>query len=192
MGVLGLGGPGGAGEEQSANGALVHHVETGFVAVQQGEPTGIGQFAERAGHTGGIISVPLASEGAGHEAVFDGPRAAHTPVRGDHFLDHAHFEVISRAEAGEVGIFEGLKRLQGFVGHDHDIGKQTMTGCIPGGTALAFGGFGAAGVGAIGAGGLTLFFGNHMVQLAKGFALDIPAGYGSRGSQEAEDRMAAA
>ena len=27
-------------------------------------------------------------------------------------------------------------------------------------------------------------------KLAKGFALDIPAGYGSQGSLEAEDRMA--
>jgi hypothetical protein len=34
--------------------------------------------------------------------------------------------------------------------------------------------------------------GNTKAQLAKDFALDIPAGYGSQGSQEPEDRMAAA
>lgn len=38
-----------AGEDQGADGPLVHQVETGFVAMQQGEPTGIGQFAECAG-----------------------------------------------------------------------------------------------------------------------------------------------
>jgi hypothetical protein len=104
-------------------------------------------------------------DGARHHGVFDGPRTAHAPGRGGHFLDHVHFEIIGRAEAGAVGIDEGVKGLERFMGKDHDVGEQTMSGRIFRRTAFAFGSFGAAGPGAVSTGGLALFFRSHIVWL---------------------------
>ena len=39
------------------------------------------------------------AEGLFHEAILDGPGAAHTPIGRGHFLNHAELDAIGRGEA---------------------------------------------------------------------------------------------
>ena len=102
-------------DEEVLEGALKHHMEPRFVAVEQREFGGVVGASE-----GGSDAVQGAGGGVGRrdgveEPVFDGPGAAHAPEGGDHFFDHADFDGVEGTETIEIGGEEGLKGLIGFV-----------------------------------------------------------------------------
>ena len=64
--------------------------------------------------------------GVFEHAGFDGPGAAHAPVRGNHFLDHAEFHAIDGLEAVQVLGQEGFEGLERFLFHDDAAGEQSV------------------------------------------------------------------
>jgi hypothetical protein len=91
---------------------LVHQVEAGLVAVEQGQFGRGGELAERGRHPRSGVTAGLGIESVGKELVLHGPGAAHAPVGGGHFLDHGLLDAIDRAESLEVLGEELLKALQ--------------------------------------------------------------------------------
>jgi len=144
-------------DEEILEGALKHHVEAGFVAVEQGEFRRVVGAGEAGGHavqgTGGRVGRRDGIE----EAVFDGPRAAHAPEGGDHLFDHADFDGVEGIEAVEIGTEESLKCFIGFVVEHDEFGEEPVTQGVPGGEAFAAGSFWPAGERAVGAGGSYTF-----------------------------------
>ena len=133
-------------------GALVHKVKAGFVAVEEGELGGCGKGAEGGGKAGEIAGGGLRIELGGEKAGLDGPGAAKTPVGGGHFLDHAEFDAIDRTEAVEVGSQEIVKTLAGLAGENHTFGQEAVGEGVGSGNLLTFGSLGTSGKGAVGAG----------------------------------------
>ena len=57
--------PGGAQQEEIVQGALIHEVETGFVAVEEGEFGGGGELAEGGGNAGDVVAGGLRGKAFG-------------------------------------------------------------------------------------------------------------------------------
>jgi len=106
--------------------SLIHHVEAGLVAVNQGEFRGRGEFAERGRDTGDIVAGRFGGKTFLEKAVLDGPEAAQAPVGGGHFLDHAELDAIQGAEMFDVLREEILEGLAGFALEDHAIGQEAV------------------------------------------------------------------
>ena len=134
--------------------ALVHEVEAGFVAVEEGEIWRSGQIGESVGEAADLVSrrAGLFGQAVLEDAFLDSPGAAHAPISGCHFLDHAEFDAVDWPEAlqmlGEKG-FESGGRL---VFEDDAIGEEAVAQRVEGGTAFALGGLGAFREGSVGAG----------------------------------------
>jgi hypothetical protein len=64
--------------------------------------------------------------GVFEQAGFDGPGAAHAPVRGNHFLDHAEFHAIRGLEAVQVLGQQGFEGCAGFLIQDDAAGEQAV------------------------------------------------------------------
>ena len=89
-------------DEDVVERALVHEVEAGFVAVEEGNGRAVGEGGEGIGDaveggTGGLGGgLPV------QEAGFHGPGPAQAPIGGSHVLDHAKFEAIGGPEVTDV------------------------------------------------------------------------------------------
>ena len=143
---------GGAEQKDVVEGPLVHHVEARFVAVEEAKFRGCSEFAEGAGDAGNVVTLGLGVEFLREEGVFDGPGAAEAPVGSGHLLDHAELDAIERAEAFEVFGEEGVEALARFAGEDDTVGEEAVAEGVEGRAKLPFGGGGATGAGAVGAG----------------------------------------
>jgi hypothetical protein len=116
----------GAQEQEVVERALVDEVEAGFVTVYESERGGGGERGEGGSDGADGVGLALGVGGVFEQAGFDGPSAAHAPVRGNHFLDHAEFHAIGGLEAVEVlgqQIFEGCA---GFLIQDDAAGEQAV------------------------------------------------------------------
>jgi hypothetical protein len=140
----------GAEEEDVVEGSLVHEVETGLVAMEQGELWLGCEITERGGDAGAAVLAGVSGEAAGHKLGFHGPGAAHAPVRGHHFLNQGFFDAIDGAEPIQVLREEGLEALQRLAGQDDTVGQQTVADSILGRAGFAFRGRGATGKSAVG------------------------------------------
>ena len=92
--------------EDAAEGAVVHPVEAGFVAVEEGE---VLKDSGDGGEVGGI-------EDFGHGFGFESPGAAHAPVGGAHLFDHGEFDSVHYTEAVEMLVDKALEAFFGFAG----------------------------------------------------------------------------
>jgi hypothetical protein len=143
---------GGADEKQVMEGALVEHVEPGFVAVHERKGGGVGKGLKRAGHAvdwgnfGGI-----GRAGVEH-AGFDGPGAAHAPGGADHFLDETELYRVGRLVALDVLGEEGLKRLGRFVLKDETASQEAVAEGILGSLLFSRAGGRAERAASVGAG----------------------------------------
>ncbi len=86
------------------------------------------------------------------EAGFDGPKAMHAPVGGDHLLEEGGLDGIGVGEADEIVLDEGVEALRGFAADDDVAGESPMFERVPGGALFSFGSYGAARAFAVGAG----------------------------------------
>ena len=91
-------------------------MEAGFVTVQEGELGAGSEVGEGGGDTRDFVAAGLLGEGVIEEAGFDGPGAAEAPVGGDHLLDDAEFDLISRFEPLDVMGGEVVEAGAGLVG----------------------------------------------------------------------------
>jgi hypothetical protein len=123
-------------------GALVEHVEPGFVAVHERESGSIGKGLKCCGHAvdggnfGGIRSVGV------EHAGFDGPRAAHAPGGADHFLNETELHGVGGLVAFDVLGEKGLKRLGRFVLKDQTTGEKAVAEGVLGSLLSSGGGNG--------------------------------------------------
>jgi len=133
-------------------GALADVVETGLIAMQEGEGGRGGQVGESAGDAADFVAGLAGVDGVVVEAGFDGPDAAHAPEGGGHFLDHAEFDVVGGAIAVEVLGQEDVEVLAALVGQDDAIGKKAVADGVEGRGLFSGGCNGAVRAGSVGAG----------------------------------------
>ncbi len=131
---------------------MVHAVEAGFIAVDEGEGGGGGEGGEGAGdgleRGQSFAGADLLFEQAG----FDGPEAMHAPVGGDHLLEEGGLDGIRVGEADEIVLDEGVEALRRFAADDDVAGESPMFERVPGGALFSFRSHGAAGAFAVGTG----------------------------------------
>jgi hypothetical protein len=89
----------------------------------------------------------------GEQAGFDGPDAAQAPAGDGHGLDQIHLDRVGGLELLDVGVEEELKLFVGFGGEQDGLGGEAVAEAVAGRLGSAFRGSGAAGLGAVGAGG---------------------------------------
>jgi hypothetical protein len=94
--------------------------------MEQVQPGGGGQFGEGVGDALGLVSGGLMADGLFHQAILDGPGAAHAPVGGDQFLDHSELDAIGGGEALDMLGHEVVKTLVGFVFQNKTLGQETV------------------------------------------------------------------
>jgi hypothetical protein len=140
--------------KQVPQGALVHAVQAGFIAVDEADGLGRGEIFKGGGEAADFVGAGLVIHVVLEHAGFDGPGAAHAPVGTDHLLDEAELDAIGGPEAVQVEVEEGFEAFAFLVLEDDAAGEQAMAQGVLSGTALAFGRDRAVGAGAIGAGGL--------------------------------------
>ena len=107
--------------------ALVHEVETGFVAVEEGELGGGGLLFEGSGDAGYVVAGGLGGEGIGKQGILNGPGAAETPIGGGHLLDHAELDAVGGIKALDVLREQFGEGFPGFTGKHDAIGEQSVT-----------------------------------------------------------------
>jgi hypothetical protein len=139
-------------EEDVVEGTLVHQVEAGFVAVEQGQLRRRGELAERGGDAGAVKTAGLGLHPGSHHLGFHGPGTAHSPPGGGHLLDHGLLDAIDGCEALHVLVEECVKALQGLAGEDYAVGQETVTDSVLGRAEFAFRGGRATGKTAVGLG----------------------------------------
>ena len=125
QGVVGQSGGLGYGEtqdEEVVEGALVHEVEAGFVAVDEGDGGAFGEAGEGIGHTVEGGSGGLGGDLLIEEAGFEGPGAAQAPIGCGHVLNHAEFQAAGGLEVGNVVGEQGGEGLGTFVLEDYAMG----------------------------------------------------------------------
>ena len=133
----------GAEEEEVVEAALIDAVEAGLVAMEEGELGGGGEGGEGGGEAAELVGVlVLAGEAVFEEAAFDGPEAAHAPVGGGHFLDHAEFDAVDGFETLEVSGDQGVELGAGLGAHEDRIGEEAVAEGIGGRAPLAIRSFG--------------------------------------------------
>jgi hypothetical protein len=110
-------------QEQVLHGALIHAVEAGFVAVEQGEAMGIGGILKGGSQEAGSVTGFRDVEAVVQQLGFDGPGAAHAPPGGDHFFDDAELDAVGWLEAPQV-VGQDLRETGGrFVFQEYDAGE---------------------------------------------------------------------
>ncbi len=132
---------------------MIHQVEAGFVTMEQVQLRRGSELAVGGSEAAEVISFGFAGHGAGEEAILDGPGATEAPVGGGHFLDHAELDAVEGAKTGAVLIDQAVEGVADLAGEDDGLGEEAVAEGIEGRLALAFGGNGATGAGAVGAGG---------------------------------------
>ena len=139
-------------EEEAAEGALIHVVEAGFVAVHETEGGGGGEGREGAGDAADGVGGEVGLDGIVEEAGFDGPAAALAPEGGSHFLDEGHFDIVGGLEALDVLGHDGLEGFGGFALEDDAAREESVAAGVLCGTLLALWSFRSTGAGAVGPG----------------------------------------
>ena len=109
------------------------------------------QAGKGAGDARGLVAGGLLADGLFHQAILDGPGAAHAPIGGDHFLDHGELDAIGRGETLLMLGDELVEALTGFVFQDNALGQETVAEGVGGGVFFALRGYGATGAGSVGA-----------------------------------------
>jgi len=145
------GGNGVADEEEVMEGALVHHVNARFVAVEESEVGRGGEFAEGGGDAGRSAGGGVGVEGLGHTGVLDAPGTADTPEGGGHILDHGALDAIDGHEALEVTGENGLETFERLAGKDDAVGEKAVLHGILRRAFLAFRSDRATGLASVGA-----------------------------------------
>jgi hypothetical protein len=113
-----------------------------------GEAIVVGHFGEFFVHVFGA-----ALERMAEQASFDGPDAAQAPAGDGHGLDQIHLDRVGGVELLDVGVEEELELLVGFGGEQDGLGGEAVAEAVAGRLGSAFRCGGAAGLGAVGAGG---------------------------------------
>jgi hypothetical protein len=119
--------------------------------MEQVERGGGGQLGESVGDALGLVAGGLMADGLIHQAILDGPGAAHAPIGGDHFLDHGVLDAVGGGETPEMLGQEVVKTLVGFVLEDKALGQETVAKGVGGGVFFPLRGDGASGAGSVGA-----------------------------------------
>jgi hypothetical protein len=145
-------------------------VEVALVTGEQGEAlTAVGEClkdpreAILAGHFGEFVVdiFGAARQLIGEQAGFDGPDAAEAPAGDGHGLDQIRLDRIGGLELLDVGVEEELELFMGFGGKHDGLGGEAVAKAVAGRLGSAFRGGGAAGLGAVGAGGFNFAVGGH-------------------------------
>ena len=129
----------------------------GFGAEGEGEADGVVDFADVGGD-----GVTLLVHARVEEGGFDAPEAAEAPGVVDDFLDQEGFVFGLGVEFGEEGGGEGLEAGAVFGGEEGGFGGEAVGEGVEGDEAFAGGEFGAAGLGAVTAGGFGMELGDHL------------------------------
>jgi len=106
-------------EKQVPEGALVHAVEAGFIAVDEADGLGGGEILKGGGEAADFIGAGLVIHVVLEHAGFDGPGAAHAPVGTYHLLDEADLDAVGGLEALRVKVDEGVEAFA-FLGLEDD------------------------------------------------------------------------
>jgi hypothetical protein len=125
-------------------------VEAGLVTVEQVELGGGGQVGEGVGDALGLVAGGLIADGLFHQAILDGPGAAHAPIGGNHFLDHGELDAIGGGETLLMLGDELVEALTRFVFQDNALGQETVAEGVGGGAFFPLRGDGASGAGSVG------------------------------------------
>ena len=126
-------------DEEVLESALIHHMQAGFVAMDEGEGRSGGKFAEGGGNAAERVTLGLSGEAFVESIGFDGPETAKAPLGGSHFLDHAEFDGIGRVESLDVFLEKVLKALPGFALQHDAIGEEAVAEGILGRAAFPLG-----------------------------------------------------
>jgi hypothetical protein len=118
--------------------------------MEQVQSGGGGHLGESAGEARHLVAGRLIADGLIHQAILDGPGAAHAPIGGDHLLDHGELDAIGGSETPDMLVYEVVKTLVGFVFEDKALGQETVAKGVDGGMFLPLKGEGASGAGAVG------------------------------------------
>ncbi len=144
-----------------AEGALVHAVEAGLIALDEGKAgAGLG-VAEGGGNAPDLIAEGLSGDSVIEGAGFDGPGAAHAPEGEGHFLDDAELDAIGGLKAGDVLGDNGTEGLRGFIFENGAAGEHAVAERVHGSAAFAFRSDWPPGTGAVGARGADFSFRRH-------------------------------
>ena len=130
-------------QKKGAHDALIHTVEAGLIAMQEGQLGGVGEGGEGGGDAGDLAAGLGGFDALIEEAGLDGPGAAKAPESGRHFLDHAAFDAIGGAEFPDVLGNHQIEVRGGLIGEDHLFGEQAMPEGVEGGALFAGDGFGS-------------------------------------------------
>lgn len=149
---------GGTEEEEVVQGALIHDVKAGFVAMHEGDAARFSQSFEGIGHavdlgdSGVVAGLGPGLEGdlAFDQAGFERPGAAQAPVRGDHFLDEAELYAIDWLKTVQVLAHKNVKCFARLIFQDHATREQSMIQSVLRRALLSFGRYRAAGAGSVG------------------------------------------
>jgi hypothetical protein len=134
----------GAEEEEVVEAALVDAVEAGLVTVKKSQVGGGGEAGEGGGEAAELVGFfVLAGDAVFEEALLDGPEAAHAPVGGGHFLDHAEFDAVDGIEVLQVSGDQGVELGAGFAAHNDAVGEEAVAHGVGRGAAFTLRGFGA-------------------------------------------------
>ena len=108
------------------------------------------------------------------------PEAALAPKGGGHFLDLTEFHVVEGTETADMLIEELVEISAVFVGQNDDMRQVTMPQGIVADALFAFGSFGAAGLGAVGARSPFTSMGSHgfLSEMQKAGLKSAPGGRG--------------
>jgi hypothetical protein len=117
-------------QEDVLEGALVHQMEPGFVAVQERELLGVSGPAEGFGAAVEFVTWGLSFDTLGENAIFDCPGAARSPLRADHLLNVAQFDVVQGAKGFKMGSEVFVESGAGLVGKDGDLGEEAVADSI--------------------------------------------------------------
>jgi hypothetical protein len=118
--------------------------------MEQVELRGGGQLGEGVGEARQLVAGGLIADGLIHQAILDGPGAAHAPIGGNHFLDHGELDAIGGGETLDMLSYEVVKTLVGFVLQNNALGQETVAKGVGGGTFFSLRGDGASGAGGVG------------------------------------------
>jgi hypothetical protein len=90
-------------------------------------------LGEGVGDAPGLVAGGLIADGLFHQAILDGPGAAHAPIGRNHFLDHGELDAIGGVETlGMLG-HEVVKTLTEFVFQDKALSQETVAKGVDGG-----------------------------------------------------------
>jgi len=109
-------------DEEVVEGALVHEMEAGFVAVHKGLAEDVVGFGEGGGDAIEEVAGGLSGGVVVEHAGLDGPGTADAPEGGGHLFDSGELDAIGGLEAFDQLGHEGVEGLLGFAFEDDAIG----------------------------------------------------------------------